>query len=53
MTQHVRTEHVCPPIPTRSMDWAAWLDGEEERGTRHGATEAEAIEALKEALELE
>lgn len=23
------TEHVFPPIPIRSMDWAAWFDGDE------------------------
>ena len=44
----VKTKHVCPPIPTRELDWAAWIDGEEERGTWHGPTEEAAIEALKE-----
>lgn len=25
----IRTEHVCPPIPTRQFDWRATLDGYE------------------------
>jgi hypothetical protein len=40
----VVTSYVCPPIPTRSHDWCAHFDGEEEAGGYgYGATEAEAI----------
>jgi hypothetical protein len=43
----IKTEHVYPPIPVRSCDWAAWYDGYEEGGpTGSGATEAEAIRDL-------
>ena len=42
------TSHPYPPIPLRSMDWQACFDGEEEDGPYgYGATEAEAIEDLK------
>lgn len=38
------TAHVYPPIPTRSSDWCAHYDGEEEAGNYGwGSTEAEAI----------
>lgn len=43
----IRTSHECPPIPTRDMDWLAWVDGEEEFGSGHGETEEEAIEDIK------
>lgn len=56
MTKHfthdglpILTEHVCPPIPRACrMDWAAWIDGEEEFGCGHGDSEEEAIDHLKE-----
>ena len=35
---------VCPPIPDRRFDWAAYYDGDEEAGRYgYGATEEEAI----------
>jgi len=38
------TTCICPPIPTRKYDWAAYYDGDEESGQYgSGATEAEAI----------
>ncbi len=47
------TDHVYPPIPDRSCDWCAWVDGadEETRQQGWGSTEAEAIADLKEKLE--
>jgi hypothetical protein len=43
------TSHVYPPVPVRNFDWAAWRDGEEERGRYgYGTTEAEAIADLLE-----
>lgn len=46
------TTHVCPPIPVRSFDWCAYLDGREEDGPKGwGATEAEAIADLRENCE--
>jgi hypothetical protein len=53
----VRTDHVFPPIPVRSMDWAAiddnTYDGAEDSRcpVGRGATELEAIEDLLEQLE--
>lgn len=48
----VRTSHDYPPIPIRTLDWSAWIDGFEEDGPYgHGKTEAEAIADLREALE--
>jgi hypothetical protein len=47
----VRTERICPPIPTRQYDWSAWVDGEEEQcSTAYGPTEAEALRNLAEQL---
>ena len=38
------TSHVYPPIPDRSHDWCAYVDGEEERQEEGwGKTEGEAI----------
>lgn len=43
----IRTSYVFPPIPDRSHDWQAWIDGDEESGPYgHGRTEQEAIEDL-------
>jgi len=40
----VITHNICPPIPVRGADWAAYLDGQEESGPcGHGATELDAI----------
>jgi Uncharacterized conserved protein len=46
------TSHVFPPIPIRTRDWMAYIDGLEEEGTHgYGATEEEAINDLKIELE--
>jgi hypothetical protein len=48
----IRTEHVNPPIPIRTKDWSAWIDGREEDGPfGYGRTEQEAIADLQELLE--
>jgi len=47
----IRAENICPPIPTRELDWQAWLDGNEEMGTGTGPTREAAIEDLVEHLE--
>lgn len=48
----IRTEFICPPVPIRSCDWMAWVDGDEEGGHAYGPTEAEAVENLLEWLEV-
>lgn len=49
------THHVRPPLPVRCLDWEAYdddtYDGTGPIGT--GATEQEAIDDLKEQLELQ
>lgn len=41
------TEHVYPPIPTRTMDWSAATDNYEPGAPlEYGATEKEAIDNL-------
>lgn len=46
------TTYVNPPIPYRSMDYFAYIDGEEELGKYgYGATEQEAIANLLELLQ--
>lgn len=49
----IKTWNVCPPVPVRNWDWAAWVkDSDEETGLEgHGATEQEAIEDLLFQLE--
>ena len=49
----IRTRFIYPPIPIRTCDWTAWVDGYEEdsRYCAFGATEEEAIANLKEQLE--
>lgn len=43
------THYVYPPIPIRTMDWAAWFDDVGPEGpTGSGATEEEAIRDLLE-----
>jgi len=45
------TTYVHPPIPIRTSDWCACVEGDEEDGPYGwGATEDEAIEDLKEKL---
>lgn len=54
----IKTSYVYPPIPQRTMDWQAWdddtYDGAEDSHSPigWGATEQEAIDDLKEQLEL-
>ena len=48
----IRTEFVHPPIPLRQYDWAAWIDGEEERHiVGRGMTESEAVSELLTTLD--
>ncbi len=46
----IRTEYVHPPIPDRTSDWAAWIDGDEEWLMAYGATKQQAIDALLERI---
>ena len=49
----IKTEHICPPIPIRSMDWCAYDDDSYEGpGSKigRGATEQEAIDDLMEQI---
>jgi len=49
---NIKTAFVYPPIPLRTHDWCAWVDGEEEDGFYGwGETEQEAIDNLWEHLE--
>lgn len=50
----IRTNYVYPPIPMRTFDWSAVDDDTYEPGCPigWGATEQEAIDDLKEQLEL-
>lgn len=46
------TQYVYPPIPNRSTDWMACVDGNDGDGPQGwGRTEAEAIADLKQQLE--
>jgi hypothetical protein len=48
----IKTQFTYPPIPSRAYDWSAWVDGQEEHGPYgHGATEADAINDLRDQLE--
>jgi len=49
---NILTKYSPPPIKSRVFDWSAWLDGDEDRSTGFGKTEEEAIEDLKERLEI-
>lgn len=42
----IRLQHDPPPIPTREMDWRAWVDGREEDGCEFGSTRFEALRKL-------
>ena len=45
--RRIITWHAYPPIPVRCCDWAAYRDGDEEKGCYGwGATEEEAITTL-------
>lgn len=54
---NIRTQHVYPPIPIRTMDWCAFdedtYDGAEDSHpiVGWGATEAEAVADLKQLME--
>lgn len=45
------TTYVKPPIPSRSFDWSAHYDGDEEGFVGNGETEAKAIEELLDLAE--
>ncbi|CAB4130545.1 hypothetical protein UFOVP130_13 [uncultured Caudovirales phage] len=47
----IRTSFDYPPIPTRELDWSAWVDGREEWKTGRGPTEVHAVIALIEDIE--
>ena len=49
----IKTSCIYPPIPIRSYDWMAWVDGREEDTwlQGYGATEAQAIAELRERIE--
>ena len=48
----VRTEHIYPPIPIRSFDWSAALDGYDQGDpVGYGPTEALAVADLLDLLE--
>ena len=45
----VRVAQINPPIPVRSFDWMAWIDGQEESGpVGYGATKDKALLDLAE-----
>ena len=44
------TRCIMPPIPLRSFDWVAFVDGQEDGPTGHGRSEAEALRDLCEQL---
>lgn len=47
----IKTTYVNPPVPSRSFDWVAFIDGREEDGPHGwGKTEQEAIADLKDLL---
>jgi hypothetical protein len=45
-------QHIFPPIPDRSFDWLAYVDGEEEKRdfSAYAPTETEALKALCDQL---
>ena len=48
--ERIKTEFVHPPIPVRSKDWVAYLDGREDGPQGWGQNEGEAIANLMEEL---
>lgn len=49
--EEIKTSFDYPPIPIRTMDWSAWLDGREESGpTGRGASEDMAVADLLQQL---
>lgn len=52
MPRKIVTVHVYPPIPIRTMDWAAYYEGTEENGPYgYGVTEGDAVADLLENYE--
>jgi hypothetical protein len=49
---NIKTEYRPKPIPTDLFDWIAWYDGREESGCGYGRTEAEAIDDLRERIDV-
>ena len=52
--RRIITSYICPPIPIRSFDWCAMLDGDDdnERAPRGwGVTETDAILDLRDQLQ--
>lgn len=51
ITPKIITTPICPPIPDRSHDWCAYVDGREEEGNYgYGRTEIAALADLTKAL---
>lgn len=48
----IKTQHIFPPIPDRSFDWCAYVDGEEDKSdfAAHAPTEVEALKMLCDQL---
>jgi hypothetical protein len=45
--KRIVTDHVFPPVPSRSFDWCAYYEGEEEKQNYGwGRTEEEAVADL-------
>ena len=53
MENRIKTQFINPPIPIRSHDYVAWVDGNEEGPIGYGETEQEAIDCLSEQLDEE
>lgn len=48
---NILTKHDCPPIPIRSAEWSAWVDGQKEDGpVGRGETEMLAVKRLADEL---
>jgi hypothetical protein len=47
----IHLDHDPKPIPDRSCDWTATVDGQEELGSSFGPTAAEALRSLANDLE--
>ena len=48
---NIVTRCIYPPIPTRSFDWIAYEEGNEEGTVAYGATEQEAVDELQDLQE--
>jgi len=49
--ENIVTDFLHPPIPSRSFDWVAFIDGQEDDAVGYGKTEREAVNELLELLE--